>query len=55
MTLVRALGNAIYAFRPADGPPDLGAFETCVLACPEPGAMLGWIAALGGLATLRRR
>jgi len=35
--------------------PDLGAFETCVAApCPEPGAVLGLVAALGSLATLRR-
>lgn len=41
--------------RPSDGPPDLGAFESCVVTCPEPGAWLACVVAFGGLATLRRR
>lgn len=41
--------------RPSDGAVDVGAFETCVVACPELGSAIASIAATGALATLRRR
>jgi hypothetical protein len=41
--------------RPIDAAPDLGAFETCVVACPEPDATLASVAAIYVLARRRTR
>lgn len=54
-TLMQYVEHQKTEARPVDSAPDLGAFETCVVACPEPGGAWAGAVALSALARRRKQ